>query len=71
MISILVFATDTEIDDLLSTPENIEQFMGEERTSADLDKAWHGIQMRSLPEMKLSNGFQVMNYQGVLTSKPC
>lgn len=43
VICILVFATDDEIRQLLAAPEGIEEFIGEERTSADLDKAWHGI----------------------------
>ena len=43
MISNLVFATDEEIRQLLANPECIEHFLGEERTSTDLDKAWHGI----------------------------
>jgi hypothetical protein len=43
MISILVFATDNEIRQLLADPERIEDFISEERTSTDLDKAWHGI----------------------------
>jgi len=43
MISILVFASDDEIRQLLAEPERIEDFISEERTSTDLDKAWHGI----------------------------
>jgi hypothetical protein len=43
MISILVFASDDEIRQLLAEPERIEEFISEERTSTDLDKAWHGI----------------------------
>ena len=43
MISILVFANDDEIRQLLAEPERIEDFISEERTSTDLDKAWHGI----------------------------
>src|SRR6186713_1811719 len=41
MISILVFASDDEIRQLLAEPERIEDFISEERTSTDLDKAWH------------------------------
>ena len=43
MISILVFASDDEIRQLLAQPESIYDFIEEERTSTDLDKAWHGI----------------------------
>src|SRR5512137_2747770 len=43
MISILVFASDEEIRQLLAQPESIYEFIEEERTSTDLDKAWHGI----------------------------
>src|SRR5204863_4376074 len=43
MISILVFAPDDEIRQLLQQPEGIHDFLDEERTSTDLDKAWHGI----------------------------
>jgi hypothetical protein len=43
MITVLTFATDAEIEDPLKAPERIEQFIEEERTSTDLDKAWHGI----------------------------
>ena len=43
MISILVFASDEEICQLLAEPERIEDFISEERASTDLDKAWHGI----------------------------
>ena len=43
MISILVFASDDEIRQLLSQPESIYEFIEQERTSTDLDKAWHGI----------------------------
>ncbi len=43
MISILVFASDEEIRQLLAQPESIHEFIEEERTSTDLDKAWHGI----------------------------
>src|SRR5690242_14594616 len=43
MISVLVFASDEEIRQLLAQPEGIEEFIDVERTSTDLDKAWHGI----------------------------
>ena len=43
MISILVFASDDEISQLHSQPESIYEFIEQERTSTDLDKAWHGI----------------------------
>lgn len=43
MISILVFASDDEIRQLLSEPETIDEFLEQDRTSTDLDKAWHGI----------------------------
>ena len=43
MISILVFASDEEIRQLLAQPESILEFIEQERTSTDLDKAWHGI----------------------------
>ena len=43
MISILVFASDDEIRRLLAQPWSIYEFIEEERTSTDLDKAWHGV----------------------------
>ena len=43
MISILMFASDDEIRQLLENPESICEFIEAERTSTDLDKAWHGI----------------------------
>lgn len=43
MISILVFASDDEIRQLLAEPDGIYAFLERERTSTDLDKAWHGI----------------------------
>lgn len=43
MVTILVFATDAEIAGLLANPDGIEAFIGKERTSTDLDKAWHGL----------------------------
>lgn len=43
MISILVFASDEEIRQLLAEPESILEFIEQERTSTDLDKAWHCI----------------------------
>jgi hypothetical protein len=43
MISVLVFASDEEIRQLLEQPDNISDFIEQERTSTDLDKAWHGI----------------------------
>ena len=43
MISILVFASDEEIRQLLDQPDSIYEFIEQERTSTDLDKAWHGI----------------------------
>jgi len=43
MISILVFASDGEIRQLLDQPDSIYEFIEQERTSTDLDKAWHGI----------------------------
>lgn len=43
MISSMVFATDNEIRQLLTQPECIYEFIEEDRTSTDLDKAWHGI----------------------------
>jgi len=43
VVSILVCATDDEIQQLLAEPGRIEGFINEERTSTYLDKTWHGI----------------------------
>ncbi len=43
MICALVFVTDDGIAQLLAEPESICDFLDQERTSTELDKAWHGI----------------------------
>jgi hypothetical protein len=44
MISILTIISDAEIQQLHDSPERIEDFINDERTTTDLDKAWEGIQ---------------------------
>jgi len=43
MISILTVVSDDEIQQLHDSPERIDDFTSDKRTTTDLDKAWQGI----------------------------